>query len=351
MSHVQVQSRAVSVVTMRTKRPLPGDRKLWTNTIPGLLVSLLIPVACPAQTAEPAETIRVDSDLVDLKVSVVSLNPQNPLAELQQKDFLVLEDGKPQEILLFEAAEAPFDLVLLLDLSGSTNDKLKLIRNSAKRFVDATRPMDRVAVIAFTDVPLLVCPLTLDRGQLKESIDDIEKPAGGTRFWDSLHYVLEAFPPPGKAIRRGAVVVMTDGVDNALPDVFGEGSRTTFDELLSVVRVSDTIVFPIYLDTENEEVKRHRTPRSAFALARAQLAQLAEACGSRLYRANKLTDLDEVYKQVIGDLGRVYSIGYRPSNTLRDGKWRSVSIQIPDHREVTARTKHGYYAKSLTNPE
>jgi VWFA-related protein len=142
---------------------------------------------------------------------------------------------------------------------------------------------------------------------------------------------------------------MTDGVDNALPDVVGEGSRTSFEELLNVVRTSDTLVFPIYLDTEDEESRRHRTPRSAFAISRNQLAQLAEACGTRLYRADKLKDLDEVYGQVIGDLGRVYSIGYRPSNTFRDGKWRSVTVQILERSDLSARTKRGYYARNETN--
>lgn len=150
-------------------------------------------------------------------------------------------------------------------------------------------------------------------------------------------------------MRRSAVVVMTDGVDNALPDVFGPGSQTSFDQLLRIVRSSETIVFPIYLDTEDREFKRHRTSRSAFALAREQLAELAAACGGRLYRANKLKDLDDVYKQVIGDLGRIYSIGYRPSNTLRDGTWRSVTVQIQDRQDVIARTKQGYYSKSLPN--
>ena len=142
---------------------------------------------------------------------------------------------------------------------------------------------------------------------------------------------------------------MTDGVDNALPDVVGEGSRTSFEELLSIVGSSETLIFPIYLDTENEESKRHRTPRSAFALSREQLAQLADACGSQTHRANKLKDLDEIYEQVIGDLGRVYSIGYRPSNTSRDGKWRSVSVQILDRSDLRARTRRGYYARSQTN--
>jgi VWFA-related protein len=309
----------------------------------------LLPVVCLGQSPEPVETIRVDSELVDLKVSVVSLNPQNPSAELRQQDFLVFEDGKPQEISFFAAADAPFDLVLLLDLSGSIKDKLKLVRQSAKRFVEATRPIDRVSVVTFTDSVQVVCPLTADRRLLKDSIDDIEKPVGGTKFWDSLRYVLAVLNGSGNSLRRSAVVVMTDGVDNALPDVYGDGSETSFEHLLRIVRASETIVFPIYLDTEDEEYKRHRTPRSAFAYAREELGQLASASGSRLYRANQLKDLDSVYQQVIGDLGRIYSIGYRPSNASRDGKWRSVSVRILERQDVTARTKQGYYSRTVPN--
>ena len=319
------------------------------NRILSLLICLLITAVGFGQTPEPVETIRVDSDLVDLKVSVVSLNPQIPSPELQQNDFLVIEDGKPQDISFFAASDTPFDLVLLLDLSGSTKDKLKLVRKSAKRFIDETRPMDRVSIVTFTDVAQVICPLTQDRQMLRDSVDDIEKPVGGTKFWDSLRHVLAVLNASKNSLRRSAVVVMTDGVDNALPDVLGPGSQTSFDELLQIVRNVETIVFPIYLDTEKEELRRHSTSRLAYAMARDQLAQLAEASGSRLYRANELKDLDNVYKQVIGDLGRIYSIGYRPSNNLRDGKWRSVRIQIQDHLDVTARTKHGYYSRSLEN--
>lgn len=321
----------------------------WGSGIPGLFICLLVSVACLGQTPEPVETIRVEADLVDLKVSVVSLNPLNPTPELQQADFLVIEDGKPQDISFFAAADAPFDLVLLLDLSGSTRNKLKLLRKSAKRFVDETRPMDRVSVVTFTDVAQVICPLTHDRRLLKDSIDDIDSPVGGTRFWDSLRHIIAILNASKNSLRRSAVVAMTDGVDNALPDVPGPGSQTSFEELLRLVRVEETIVFPIYLDTEKEELRRHSTPRIAYAMAREQLAQLAEASGTRFYRANELKDLDDVYKQVIGDLGRLYSIGYRPSNTLRDGKWRSVSIQIQPHRDVIVRTKQGYYSRSLSN--
>jgi len=84
-------------------------------------------------------------------------------------------------------------------------------------------------------------------------------------------------------------------------------------------------------------------------MAREQLEQLATASATRLYRADKLKDLDDVYGQVIGDLGRIYSIGYRPANISRDGKWRSVTIQIQARQDVSARTKPGYYSKNLPN--
>ena len=206
--------------------------------------------------------------------------------------------------------------------------------------------MDRVAIVTFTDVPLLVSPLSSDRAQLIKTINKIEEPIGGTNFWDALRAVLESDLLSQSASRRSAIVVMTDGIDNALPDVFGEGSRTPFVELLDKVGRSDTIVFPIYLDTEKEEVKRHRVPRSAYAAAQFQLDQLAAASGTKLYRANELKDLENVYDQVIQDLGTIYSIGYRPNNKFRDGKWRSVSVRLVERQDLIPRTKRGYYAPS-----
>jgi Ca-activated chloride channel homolog len=313
--------------------------------------ALALPLAdSKAQSAgEPTDTVRVDADLVDLKVSIVTLNPLSEAPSLAQKDFLVLEDGEPQEISFFAAADAPFDLVLLLDLSGSTGDKIKLMRKSAKRFVNAARPLDRVALVTFTDVPQVVSGLSLDRKQLNKAIDEIETPSGGTNFWDALHFVLERILASNQSSRRSAVVVMSDGVDNALPDVFGEGSRTTFDQLLARLQRSEVLVLPIYLDTEKEETRRHRAPSSTFSLAREQLTQIAATCGTLVYRAAKVKDLETVYERVIRDLSTVYSIGYRPSNKVRDGRWRSVAVKLIERQDVMAHTKSGYYAKALAS--
>jgi Ca-activated chloride channel family protein len=297
-----------------------------------------------AQTTEPVDdTITIDTGLVDLNVSVFSRNAGSPVGELQQKDFVVYENGQPEEISFFASASAPFDLVLLLDLSGSTADKLDLIKKSAKRFVEAARPTDRIGIVTFTNTPQLVSPLTSDRAALFERIKKIEKPRGGTNFWDALYFVLKDVL--GKEARRSAVIAMTDGVDNALPDTAGTGSSITFKELLEEVRRSDAIVLPVYLDTEAEMLKARIATDITYLYARTELAQLAAESGSIVYQARKLEDLKGVYEQVIRDLGTVYSIGYRPRNTERNGTWRGVTVQLVGRPDLAARTKRGYYAK------
>ena len=319
-------------------------KSLRLSVKPVLLVLALCSVAL---AQDPVETIRIDSDLVDLKVSVLGFRPNTQPPLLDPKDFLVLEDGVPQEITFFAAADTPFDLVLLLDLSASNSKNLKMIRNSAKRFVDAARDVDRIALVTFTDQPALYSPFTLDRKKLKKTIDEIDDAIGGTKFWDSLDYVLSDLLSQGSGLRRSAIVVMTDGIDNALPDIPGVGSRITFPDLLERIRSSESIVFPIYLDTEEDNVKRYHVPRAAYAQAREQLGQIANVCGTPLYKAAKLSDLDTVYAQVVRDLSTVYSIGYRPTNRSLDGKWRSVEVSLTKRSDLFARTKRGYYAKHV----
>lgn len=111
-------------------------RRLLAATL-FLLTAHCLPLTARGQTPEPAETLRIDTDLVNLNVSVFNRKPAQTASPLQQKDFAVFENGAPQEISFFASGETPFDLVLLLDLSGSTADKIGLIRKSSKRFVDA----------------------------------------------------------------------------------------------------------------------------------------------------------------------------------------------------------------------
>jgi VWFA-related protein len=205
--------------------------------------------------------------------------------------------------------------------------------------------MDRISVVTFTDLPFVVSPLMTDRKQLVERIKKIEKPRGGTNFWDSLRFVLKNIFGTKDTSRRQAVIVMSDGVDNALPDVPGPGSDTSYEQLLELVKTSDAIVIPIYLDTEREMVKEKKATNLSYTLARQQLTELAGESGSLLYHARKVEDLNGVYEQVVRDLGTVYSIGYQPKHKPRDGSWRNVSVRLVNRPELSARSKRGYYAR------
>src|SRR5687767_11524809 len=191
----RTQYRAANVVIMRTR-------------LASLMKSacVLVVASLVAASQDPIETIRIDTDLVDLKVSVLGFAPNTPPPLLEAKDFVVMEDGVPQEISFFAAADAPFDLVLLLDLSGSNSKNLKMIRNSAKRFVDAARDVDRIALVTFTDHPALYSSFSLDRRKLKKIIDDMDEAIGGTNFWDSMNYVIRDLIPQGSGLRRSAIV-------------------------------------------------------------------------------------------------------------------------------------------------
>lgn len=341
-------ARIIAIMRAQGKRTQWSEALLLSSPARGVLtlVLLFFALASPslAQTTDPAdETITIDTGLVDLNVSVFSRNAKAPVGELQQKDFVVLENGQPEEISFFAAASTPFDLVLLIDLSGSTADKLDLIKKSARRFVEAARPTDRIGIVTFTSKAQVVSPLTSDREALLARIKKIEKPVGGTNFWDALYFTLKKVI--GSASRRSAVIMMTDGVDNALPDINGAGSQISFEELVEEVRSSDTIVLPIYLDTEREMIKKGLATGATYVYARQHLSQLAAESGSIVYHARKLEDLKGVYEQVIRDLGTVYSIGYRPKNTERNGSWRSVTVQLVGRPDLAARAKRGYYAR------
>ena len=116
------------------------------------------PAGTPAPVSDTQEisegdVIRVDSQLVTLNMSVIDRNTNRGLLGLSRSDFRLFENGAEQQILQFESSAAPFDLLLLIDLSGSTRDKVKLIRAAALRFINAARPFDRIGVITFAGKP------------------------------------------------------------------------------------------------------------------------------------------------------------------------------------------------------
>jgi VWFA-related protein len=256
---------------------------------------------------DPGDVIKMDTTLVSLNVSVFNSKLKMFVGSLTKDDFKVLENGQEQTVTYFASTYVPFDLVLLVDLSGSTKDKRDLIKKSTLRFIQAARPTDRLAIVTFSDKQDVISELTLDRTQLTQSVKNMNG-LGGSKVWDAVKFTLDKVLGPKSLERRRAVVLMSDGVDGTLEAFAPElGSSTPFANLLEQVQQSDVLIVPVYLDTEPRFMKE------PYENARRMLTLLAQESGGTYYYARKMSDLEGVYEQVINDLGKIYSLGYTPT--------------------------------------
>jgi VWFA-related protein len=302
----------------------------------------------PAPTVETQEIsegdiIRVDSQLVTLNLSVIDKNTNRGLVGLSKNDFRLFENGAEQEILQFESSSAPFDLLLLIDLSGSTRDKLRLIRSAALRFIDAARSFDRIGVVSFAAGPTVVSPLTLDRQLLRRRVNAMDTSAGDTKLYDATDFALNELLHDTKNARRTAIIVMSDGLDGNIDGVQGEGSKLSYKDLLGRVKEFDGVLYSLWLNTEYESLSPLDTQPEAFDAGHDRMEKMSETGGGVFYEVDRLEDLAGAYERVVADLGTVYGLAYRPIDKLRDGRWRAIQVNV-DRPTAVARGKRGYYA-------
>lgn len=329
-----------------TARPTPVQRPElvgsgWGNSGAGTPAR---PSSEPEDLSE-GDIIRVDTQLVSVNVSVVDRGTNHGINDLTRNDFRLAEDGVDQQIQDFESASAPFNLVLLVDLSGSTTRVVELIKAAAQHFVDAARPFDRIGVITFAGGQVVVSPLTTDRAVLRSRISAIEKPQGSTKLYDSLSFAMEEVFREAKDSRRNAIVVMSDGLDSVLPNVTGDGSTLSYEEVIRRAKEFDGVVYSIWLDTQSyEPLSQFDIQQETFDLAHNRMKELADAGGGGFYECEELKDLAGAYDRVVADLGMVYTLSYRPTNKARDGSWRTIRVNVNRPMSV-ARGKRGYYAK------
>ncbi|HEV8188011.1 MAG TPA: VWA domain-containing protein [Pyrinomonadaceae bacterium] len=307
------------------------------------------PAGTPADSGvggdlDEGDVIRVDSQLVTLNISVIDRGTNRGLAGLGQSDFKLFEDGDEQRIVQFESSSAPFDLILLIDLSGSTREVVKLIRAAALRFVQAARPADRIGVITFAGEATVVSTLTADRELLRQRIETIDTARGDTKLYDATNFAMDEVLKEAKKSRRSAIVLMSDGLDGTIPGISGQvGSKRSYQETLRNVQEFDGVLYTLWLNTEYEAMSPLDTQPEAFDMGHDRMKEMADAGGGVFYQVERLTDLAGAYEQVVADLGTMYSLAYRPSNSTRDGRWRAIRIKV-ERTNAVPRGKRGYYA-------
>jgi len=303
------------------------------------------PVSAGPEEISEGDVIRVDTELVSVNVSVIDRGTNRGVNDLTKDDFRLYEDNVPQQIAHFDSASAPFNLVLLIDLSGSTTKVVDLIKAAALHFVAAARPFDRIGVITFAGGQVIVSSLTTDHAALRQRINAIQKPEGSTKLYDSLAFAMVEVFREAKDSRRNAIVAISDGLDSVMPNVTGEGSQLPYEELVRQAKEFDGVVYSIWTDTQSyEPLSPKDIQQETFDLAHDRMKELADVGGGAFYECEELKDLAGAYDRVVADLGTLYTLSYRPTNKVRDRSWRTIRVSVNRPNSV-ARGKRGYYAK------
>ena len=285
----------------------------------------------PQQKDDPP--IRIGTDLVVLDVSVV--DPSNkPAMDLKQEDFIVTEDKVPQKIDHFSRDQVPVSLVFAIDTSGSMRPKLDTVVKASSNLVKESRPGDEMSVIEFKDQPELLEEFTGDINDVVDTLNGLVA-SRQTAMLDALYLAADYANKEGKN-RRKAVLVVTDGLDN--------DSYYKFGEVVNHLREIDVQVYLIgFVSDLDRDSGLFR--KSAKDKAETLLNKLAEETGGKAFYPKELSEVHAIAQQISTDLRTQYSISYYPTNSKKDGSFRSVKVQVNSgNRRLVARTRNGYTA-------
>lgn len=295
-----------------------------------------LPADSPPQPAGSQTVFRSGASLVALNVTVT--DPSKRFVRgLQADDFAVFEDGVQQRVQFFEAGEVPIDLILLIDGSSSMRDKMATVKEAALGFLKTLREGDRGAVVTFSDTVSIAQALTGDRGALEGAVRSIEG-HGATALHNALYVSLKEF---GRSthqvadVRRQAIAVLSDGEDTS--------SLLSFDDVLALARKSGVSIYAIRMQSEFATVRaKMDTTKQYFSESTYAMKTLAQETGGQAYFPIQIADLKNIYAGIAQELSAQYSIGYTPTNTRRDGRFRRITVQLPLQPTLKPRARAGY---------
>lgn len=279
-----------------------------------------------------AKRVRADVDLVLVPVTVTdALN--RPVVDLDQSNFEVFEDNRPQNIRYFSKEDAPISVGMLLDFSKSMSNKFDIERAALAEFFKNANPDDDYFAIAFSDRPVLIADST-------QSITDLEAklnmavPAGNTALLDAI-YMGVAKMRSARYPRR-ALLIISDGGDNHSYYNTKETKRLVeeADVLMYSIGIFDGMPVPVFRTIEEKLGKR-------------LLTEVTELTGGRTVAADDRDKIPEIAATVSRELRQEYILAYRSDRTVHDGKWRKIKVQVtvPDSTEpVHVHYKKGYIA-------
>ena len=287
---------------------------------------LLLSLNQLALAQDDDDVVRVNTELVVLNVTVTDA-AGNYVKKLKLSDFKVFEDGREvdtRSIVGFTLQESPYASVLLIDSSGSMEQRMVLARSAAIRFLDGLREEDVAAVYRFDSKVERV--QTFSGGRDLSPLAYTMRAKGMTTLNDAIVEAARALAERPEA--RKAIIVLSDGADT-----FSKASANKAVESALAIGAS------IYaVDMSSIELGSSTGRQSSAALK-----GFAEKTGGRFISTPGGPELRDAFKTIAEELGQQYTLAYRPVNRTRDGKWRELDVRL-NRSDVTVRTRKGYRA-------
>jgi Ca-activated chloride channel homolog len=263
----------------------------------------------PAAKNAGARPIRVDVDIVLVPVTVVDA-ANHPVTNLEKQNFTLYEADKPQTLRYFSIEDSPISVGVLLDLSFSMTDKIDMARQALKQFFETSNPDDDYFVIGFSDRPALIADTTRSAATIEDELA-FAVPSGHTALLDSIYMGLIKLRTA--RYKRRALVIISDGGDNH--------SRYTANEIRSLVQEADVEVYALGIFSKvfktYEEWNGERL-----------LTTISETTGGRTIKINNPEELPGAAEAISRELRNQYILGYSPTNSLQDGRWRKIRVKV-----------------------
>ena len=280
-------------------------------------------------TPQAGGRIKLDVNLVVLHTAV--LDDRGKFVDgLTQDSFRVYEDKVEQKLSIFKREDSPVSMGLVIDNSGSMRDKRPRVNEAALTLVQASNPSDEAFVVNFNDDFYLDLDKDFSNSipELKEALERIDA-RGSTALYDAIIGSLDHLKKGHK--EKKVLLIVTDGEDNT--------SRNSLEKTVKEIQKTDTVIYTIGLLSQ-ESKKSAKNARKA-------LVSIAQASGGVAYFPENVEDVHSICEQVAHDIRHQYTLAYYPSNSAKDGSFRSVHVDVippHGHGRLTARTRNGYYA-------
>ena len=288
------------------------------------MAALLWTLLLPGWSAAQETVIRVDVRLVNILATVK--DGHGALApSLTRDDFVVLEEGRPQEIRVFDRqAGTPLAIALMVDASLSTARDLKFEQDSAVRFLRSlVRPQDRVTLFSFTHDVTQVCDFTSDLARLERALRSIHSD-GGTSLYDAVFLAASQLR---QREGRHVIILVTDGGDTT--------STVDFHQALRAAQQADAVIYSVIIVPIPGESGRNTAGEHA-------LINLSEGTGGRAFQPHLAADLDPVFREIEAELRTQYVLGFYPQHVRGAPSYRRLEVRSTNP-SFTVQARKGYY--------